>query len=140
MRRTFLAALLVLAPVAVMAGDSIEWHQGDVQSAFDRAEREDKPLFLYWGAVWCPPCNQVKKTIFSQREFIEKTRLFVPVYLDGDTESAQIWADVLDISGYPTMLVLSPQGRELLRLPTGLQIEAFNNVLDDALAQMVPIG
>ncbi len=52
MRRTFLAALLVLVPVAVMAGDSIEWHQGDVQSAVDRAEREDKPLFLYWG-----PCG-----------------------------------------------------------------------------------
>lgn len=140
MRRTLLAVLMVLAPVAVMAGDSIEWHQGDVESAFERAEQEDKPLFLYWGAVWCPPCAQVKKTIFSQREFIEKTKLFIPVYLDGDTESAQIWADRLDISGYPTMLVLSPQGREVLRLPTGLQIEAFNNVLDDALAQMVPIG
>ncbi|MCH6552301.1 MAG: thioredoxin family protein [Planctomycetes bacterium] len=98
----------------------------DVQQAFDLAEREGKPLFLYWGAVWCPPCNQIKSTIFSQRAFIEKTKLFVPVYLDGDTESAQIWGERLDVWGYPTMLVLSPEGREVMRMPTGLQLEEFN--------------
>ena len=58
----------------------------------------NKPLFLYWGAVWCPPCNQIKKTIFTRREFQEKMKLFLPVYLDGDTKSAQIWGEKLKAS------------------------------------------
>ena len=31
---------------------------------------------------------------------------FVPVYLDGDSEAAQIWGERLKAAGYPTILVL----------------------------------
>ena len=53
--------------------DAIAWHPGSVEEAFEEAERSAKPLFLYWGAVWCPPCNAMKSTLFQQPEFIAKT-------------------------------------------------------------------
>src|SRR5690349_10371355 len=115
-------------PATAAHADEIAWFRGDPQVAFDQAKKENRPLFLYWGAVWCPPCNQIKKTIFTRREFIEKTKLFLPVYLDGDTESAQVWGDRLKASGYPTMIVFDPQGREVLRMPTGLQVDEFAQV------------
>ena len=31
------------------------WFEGSVEEAFNRSKQLDKPLFLYWGAVWCPP-------------------------------------------------------------------------------------
>ena len=31
---------------------SIEWFGGTMEEAFALAESTDKPLFLYWGAVW----------------------------------------------------------------------------------------
>jgi len=139
MRRTIPILLTLFAALTAAHAAGIAWHEGEVPEAFDRAREEGKPLFLYWGAVWCPPCNQIKQTIFTQRSFIDTTKLFVPVYLDGDTESAQIWGEKLGILGYPSMLVLSPEGREVMRLPTGLQIEDFNRVLDEALARMTPI-
>jgi len=83
------------APVA-QAGDGenhlppgIDWFGGDVDAAFAAAKAANKPVFLYWGAEWCPPCAQIKTTIFSKREFQDRSRLFVPVYLDGDTPGAQ---------------------------------------------------
>ncbi|HXU54481.1 MAG TPA: hypothetical protein VN744_03550, partial [Casimicrobiaceae bacterium] len=36
-------------------GDGIAWQKGDVDAAFASAMAQNKPVFLYWGAVWCPP-------------------------------------------------------------------------------------
>lgn len=117
---------------------AIPWHAGDVDAAFARARAEGKPLFLYWGAKWCPPCNQVKAEIFSKPEFIAKSSLFVPVYLDGDTERAQRLGERFGVMGYPTMLVFDAGGRELTRIPGGLDIGLYAEVLDLALAGTRP--
>ena len=64
-----------------------------IDAAFAKARAEGKPVFLYWGAVWCPPCNQVKATIFNRQDFIDRSRFFVPVYLDGDRISETFRTD-----------------------------------------------
>ena len=86
----------------------IDWFAGDVDAAFAAAKAANKPVFLYWGAEWCPPCAQIKSTIFSKREFQERSRLFVPVYLDGDTPSAQKHGERFGVVGYPTMILFKP--------------------------------
>jgi thioredoxin-related protein len=116
----------------------VEWHTGDVESAFALAQQENKPLFLYWGAEWCPPCHQIKDQIFSRPEFIEKSKLFVAIYLDGDTERAQKYGDRFGVKGYPTMIVFSPDGRELTRIPGGLDIGLYAEVLDLTLEGVHP--
>ena len=75
-----------------------------------------KPVILYWGAVWCPPCNQMKDSLFKDPGFIAETQNFVPVYLDGDTAGAQRWGEQFGISGYPTVIVLTPGGEEITRI------------------------
>jgi len=117
----------------------IAWHTGTVESAFAAAKAADKPLFLYWGAEWCPPCAQIKATIFPTREFQDRARLFVPVYLDGDTASAQKYGEQFGVVGYPTMILFRPDGTELTRLPGGVDISRYARVLDVALADARPV-
>ncbi len=117
----------------------IDWFQGPVDAAFAAAKAAPKPLFLYWGAEWCPPCAQVKAAIFSRREFQERSRLFVPVYLDGDTPSAQKQAERFGVVGYPTMILFRPDGTEITRLPGGVDIERYARILDVALADARPV-
>ncbi|MGH8240579.1 MAG: thioredoxin family protein, partial [Steroidobacteraceae bacterium] len=69
--------------------EGIAWVRGDVEAAFALARAQHKPILLYWGAEWCVPCHDLKATVFTQRAFIEKTRRFVAVYLDGDDPGAQ---------------------------------------------------
>ena len=133
-------------PVAATAGAAeshlpkgIDWFDGDVDAAFAAAKAADKPLFLYWGAEWCPPCSQIKATIFNQREFQERSRLFVPVYLDGDTPSAQKHGETFAVNGYPTMILFRSDGKEITRLPGGVDVTRYATILDVALADARPV-
>src|SRR5438270_8970556 len=107
----------------------ISWYKGDVDSAFGVAKAEKRPVFLYWGAVWCPPCNQVKATIFNRQDFIERSRFFVPVYIDGDSPSAQKLGTRFKVSGYPTMILFKPDGSEITRLPGEVDADQYMRVL-----------
>ncbi len=120
--------------------EEVAWFEGDVEAAFAAAKAEGKPVFLYWGAVWCPPCYYLKERVFHRPEFVAKSKEFVSVYLDGDTERAQIWGETFDVQGYPTVIVFDPDGAEVTRLTSGIDAEAYASVLDTAKAKLTPIG
>jgi thiol-disulfide isomerase/thioredoxin len=121
------------------APPSIAWYNGSVESAFAAAQAARKPVFLYWGAQWCPPCHELKATVFSRPDFIEKLKLFIPVYLDGDDPGAQKWGDKFGVTGYPTVLVLRADHSELARISGGLDLSQYSQVLDSVLGDVRPV-
>jgi thiol:disulfide interchange protein len=125
---------------AAPAQAEIAWFAGSAQEAFVEAKATNRPVFLFWGAAWCPYCQQLKSSVFTRRDFIEKSRLFVPVYLDGDDAGAQKWGETLKVSGYPTVLILSPDGTELMRVAGGMDVARYTELLDLALADTRPVA
>ncbi|MEJ0006028.1 MAG: thioredoxin family protein [Steroidobacteraceae bacterium] len=119
---------------------AIIWYSGSVEAAFAAARTQNKPVFLYWGAKWCPPCHELKATVFSRPDFIEKLKLFIPVYLDGDDPGAQRWGDRFGVSGYPTVLVLRADQGELARISGGLDLSQYAEVLDTVLGDVKPVS
>ena len=143
-----LALALSLGAVACSQGDSstevahasaIAWREGDVDDALAEAREQGKPVILYWGAVWCPPCNQMKSTLFKDPAFIAETENFVPVYLDGDTAGAQAWGEKFGISGYPTVIVLRPDGTEVTRISSATMAAELPDLLRVAAARTTSI-
>ncbi len=116
------------------------WFSGTVEQAFARGKELHKPLFIYWGAIWCPPCNEIKNQVFSKPRFKELMASLIPVYLDGDTERAQIWGEKLKASGYPTMLVLDTEGHEIMRISSEVNLEEFETSLSGALTRAYPLS
>ncbi|HZE91494.1 MAG TPA: thioredoxin fold domain-containing protein [Rhizobacter sp.] len=98
-------------------------------AAFAQARAEHKPLIVYWGAAWCPPCNQLTATLFNRQDVIERTRAFVPVYVDGDSPGAQKLGARFKVNGYPTLVLFSPQGVELTRLPGEVDAAQYTQLL-----------
>ncbi|MGD9833766.1 MAG: thioredoxin family protein [Piscinibacter sp.] len=133
------------APTAAKSAPNdggIDWVRAaadaEVDAAFVRAKAEGKPVFVYWGAKWCPPCNQLQATLFNRQDFIERSRAFVAVYVDGDKPGAQKLGTRFAVRGYPTTVVFGRDGRELTRLPGEVDAQQYNEVLALALTAQRP--
>lgn len=131
-----------LAPVAEAPAKPAEiaWRHGEVSEGLAEAAQSGKPVLLYWGAVWCPPCNQLKATVFKDPAFIATTQAFIPIYLDGDSPGAQKWGEQFGITGYPTLVVLRSDGTELTRLMGGLELTQYPRQLEIARRQTRPVA
>jgi len=128
------------APVpSAHAEAGVAWETGDIDAAFAKAKAQGKPVFLYWGAKWCPPCNQVKATIFAREDFVERSRYFVPVYVDGDRPSGQRLGHRFNVSAYPTMILLRSDGSEVTRLPGEVDAAQYVSVLTLGLNNARPV-
>ena len=131
-RRRSLASVHADAP-------GIAWFNGDVDAAFASAKASNKPVLLYWGAQWCPPCKQLKSAVFNRPDFIEKSKLFVAVYLDGDLPDAQKFGDEFRVTGYPTVVVFKPDRTEITRIAGNMDLSLYAGVLDNALGDVRPV-
>jgi len=117
----------------------IAWFDGSLDGAFIVAKRENRPVLIYWGAEWCPFCHTLKSTVFSRPDFIAKSKLFLPVYLDGDDDGAQKWGEAFQIQGYPTLIIFDPDRHEIIRLGAGRDVAQYAAVLDLALENIQPV-
>jgi len=155
--RSLKSSALAAALVAALAGvgtaahavdgpppGNVAWQDAtsdaDIDKAFAIAKAQNKPVLLYWGAVWCPPCNQLKATLFNRQDFAEQSRSFVPVHLDGDAPGAQKLGNKFKVVGYPTLILFSPDRKELTRLPGEVDAAQVMQLLQLGMASGRPIA
>lgn len=64
----------------------IPWRT-DYAQAVQEAKASHKPLFLYFTADWCGPCQSLRHTTWADHDVERALRAYVPVKLDIDAAS-----------------------------------------------------
>ena len=66
------------------ASQKIDWYPWS-DEPFEKAKKEDKPVFLSTGAVWCHWCHVMAKECFENKEIVQfLNEYFINVKLDRD--------------------------------------------------------
>jgi thiol-disulfide isomerase/thioredoxin len=72
---------------------------------------KDKVIMLYFGAIWCGPCKQLKNKLSDKNELVYMQDLSI-CYIDIDLEENKEIIDIYNVTNLPTIFFInlnSPQ-------------------------------
>jgi len=130
----------VLATIFLTASDGgatasgIAWQPARALLASE-TPRARKPRLVYFTADWCPPCQYMKREVFTRRAIQERLgSAFIPVMVDltDPDEEARALAARYNVQQMPTFVILGPSGEPIDRMTGGAKAEAFDAWLEQA--------
>ncbi|MDD3886340.1 MAG: thioredoxin family protein [Victivallaceae bacterium] len=135
-----LLAMLLAGSSLLAAGAQKGGWFTDHDKAMAAAKTENRPvLILFTGSDWCPYCIKLEKETLSGRDFkhFAKDNL-VLLKLDfprnGKVSAAQRkLAREFKANGYPTTVIVSPDGKELGRMGGYLPASSYMSELKNAV-------
>ncbi|MCP4808199.1 MAG: thioredoxin fold domain-containing protein [Proteobacteria bacterium] len=114
-------------------------HGTTPEEAFAQAADSGKLVLIDFGAVWCPPCNELAARVLKDDQNASDLEPFVVTEVDVDQSSSWDIKDRYAVGGYPTVVVARADGTEIDR-HLGFSTEAeFVSWLGAVQDEVVPI-
>jgi len=117
-----LCAVVAIAIVvkALQPQEIIPW-RNDFVAATEESHRVGKPVFAYFTAIWCGPCQSMKHTTWAHPIVEEALRGYVPVKIDLDHNPDL--AEKYNVRAVPAFAVLGDDGKALKQTDGALSPE-----------------
>ncbi|MFA6947150.1 MAG: thioredoxin family protein [Pedobacter sp.] len=114
--------LIIIIPLLIAAKkpeairkNGIHFFSGSWEEAIQKAQKENKPIFLDLYATWCGPCKLLKINTFSNKSVGELyNNSFINVSLNGDEADGALLAAKFQIRAYPALLYLDKNGSPVI--------------------------
>lgn len=114
-RTSFYIALSMFLSVASMA-QGISFQSKTLKDALQRAEEEEKLVFVDAYTTWCGPCKWMAANIFPNEKLgIIYDEGFISVQIDMEKGEGLDIAQQYQVNAYPTLLYLNSKGEVLMR-------------------------
>ncbi|GAA4293066.1 thioredoxin family protein [Aestuariibaculum suncheonense] len=126
MKKLFISGivLLILGMSNVFA-QGINFHHISLEEALEKAENENKLVFIDFYTVWCGPCKILAKYVFPQEKVGELfNKEFISIKLDAEKQGAPA-ARKYGVNVYPTLLFLNSKGEVVCKGTGSISEEKF---------------
>jgi len=138
-----LSALSAITLTDPASAKELAGWSSDLDKALTTAKKDGKSVLVeFTGSDWCPPCMMMRKEVFSKKEFVQAaSKKFILVEIDFPNADQALkkqhepLATKYRIDGFPTVLLLTPDGKEFNRFYASQypKTEAFLQHLTEAL-------
>ncbi len=109
----FWAAAVLLALAGPAGAGGVPWLSYRQGAQVQKVQK--KPMLIFFHLPYCYRCREMKRKVFSKDEVIGLLkRDFIPVEVDVDQDPAL--SKSFRVSYIPTFVMVSPQGKEIMRL------------------------
>ncbi|MFQ5741401.1 MAG: thioredoxin fold domain-containing protein [Acidobacteriota bacterium] len=147
--KTLILTLALLALLLAVGGGyalkssaaAIPWGH-DYEQALESARLQSRPVITYLFTDWCTYCKQMEATTFKDPELLGKmSDKYIWVKLNAETNPEGVrLARQFAITGYPTIIVLDPEGEELDRMEGYFPSREFEESVELALSSPTSYG
>ena len=134
-----LAVLAAAAPAAAKSGkvkprDSAILFTSNLDQALEMAKAEDKPVYLAFGAVWCPVCRHLEEVTLLEPEMQALADDYIWVFIDIDRKVslAQEWG----VEATPTIFLLDSDGNSRRKIVGDASAGELSGLLRRFLADL----
>jgi protein disulfide-isomerase len=125
MKKLGLSLVAVLAFVQAACAAEGNWLT-DFEKAQKLAKEEKKLVFMdFTGSDWCPPCKALHKNVLTSKEFVDYAKdnlvLMVIDFPNRNKPPVEVQkandalAKKFKIEGFPTVIVLDSNGKQLMK-------------------------
>jgi thiol-disulfide isomerase/thioredoxin len=111
MKKLIFPMLILLVAHVAQAQEGIEFFHGTFKEALEKAQKEDKLIFVDAFAEWCGPCKKMAATAFKDEKVGKYfNEHFINVKMDMEKGEGPSLQDKFNVSAYPTLLFLNDKG------------------------------
>lgn len=141
LKRLMLCGALLLACFTAFAQNTAIpedlFFKGSLEEAKAKAKAENKRLMIMVSATFCGPCKQLERNVYPTPEFRklrDDNKLILKYYHDLDKNDPDNVHGQYKIKAYPSFIVLSPDGKETVRIAgCAASLNVFINNLNNLL-------
>lgn len=117
--------ILLIITASALNGQTYTGFHPDYASALKAAWDKKQIMMIDFYTASCFPSKQLEQEVYRNSKFLPYTDSLVCVKVDGESPDGRSLVARFNITGYPTVLFVDPDGNELERLTAFVPLEPF---------------